>query len=344
MESKIILVRSSDKLIEKDLIGYGWKNVRFDDYENGKDLIKRGFKEKGIKYGRKRKQIELFKNITKGDIIVVSLNKAIAIGIAESEVFYEENTEGVPYSSNRIKVKFFRLKGSSKITRILRQELDTDLEQKLKIRHTIANLGDHRNEIKGIVKRLKEGGSYERSTIFAEKEAKAKTEFVANMQQRLKTGESLGIRAGGAGLEALIKEIFDAKGYTTFIPSKKSKNDKNDHIADTDVVAYKNGELGTKGELILIQAKHHKGTTSNHGIKQLEAVRDYSFGINGAFSEDDYIVKKILITTADKKEEGNTEISIINGSSFSAWLYENMFLLSKKTKQLLGISEIPTLI
>ncbi len=344
MEKNIILVRSAHQLIGMNLIGYGWENIDFSSYDSGKDLIKRGFKEKGINFGRKRKQIEKFRNIKSGDIIVVPMNKAIAIGIATNNRSYiaSENLD-IPYSSNRIEVDFFGK--DSKVINILRSELDMNLEQRLKIRTTIADLNDFKEEILKIVERIQKGEDYEWSTIFAEKEEKAKNDFIKSMLRRMRTGKGLGIRAGGTGLETLIEEIFKAKDYETFIPSKNSKNRKNKLIADVDIVAYKNGEFSTKGELILIQAKHHKGTTSNHGIMQLEAIQEYSFGKYGEFSEDDYTIKKILITTAKKdSDENNSIVYIINGQNFSEWLYNNIYLLSKDTRERLGISEVPTLV
>ena len=340
MEKKIILVRSSQKLIEEDLVGYGWENVKFKEYTDGKDLIKNGFRAKGIDFGRKRKQIERYQNIKNGDIIVVPINKAIAIGIATEEKYHEENS-GVKYSANRIKVNFF--KKDSKVIYISRSDLDTNFEQRLKIRTTIANLNDFEEEVGQIIEQIETGKDYEKSTIFANKEKKAKDKFIKEMLKRMRTGKGLSISAGGSGLEELIKEIFQSKGYNTFIPSKNKKNKKNKHIADVDIVAYRNGELLSKGELILIQAKHHKGTTGNHGVKQLEAIVDYSFG-NIEFSEDDYTVKKILITTAQKENENNNSVHIINGQLFVEWLYDNIHLLSKKTKEQLGISEIPTIV
>jgi len=341
MAKNIILVRSAQELIEKDLVGYGWENVKFENYGDGKDLIKRGFKANGIDIGRKRKQIERYQNIKEGDIVVVPVNRAIAIGIATNNKDYEENST-TPYSANRIIVNFFTKE--SKVIYVLRSALDMNFEQRLKIRTTIANLNDFDEEINQVIEQIKAGKNYKRGTVFANKEKKAKDNFIEEMLKRMRTGKGLGIAAGGSGLEELIKEIFQAKGYEAFIPPKNKKNSKNKHIADVDIVAYKNGELSTKGELILIQAKHHKGTTSDHGVKQLEAMVDYSFGKNGEFSEDDYAVKKILITTAKKDIKNNNSIQIINGQLFVEWLYENIDLLDKKTKEQLGVSEVPTLV
>jgi restriction system protein len=341
MKKNIILVRSTPKLIEDDVIGYGWINVKFKDYGDGKDLINRGFKARKIDFGRKRKQIERFQNIKEGDIVIVPVHKAIAIGIATGDKIYVENPN-VAYSANRIRVKFYR-NDSKKIIYVLRSELENNFEKRLKIRTTIANLNDFRENIERIVSQIENGNDYKRSTIFANKEEEAKNNFIEAMFERMQTGKNLTIDAGGAGLEKLIKEIFEKKGYDTLIPSKNKKSKKESPIADVDVVAYKSGELSTKGELILIQAKHHSGTTNNHGVEQLKAVEDYTFG-EEEFSEDEYTIKKILITTAKIDKQPNSSIHIIDGQMFAEWLYDNLALLSKKTKVQLGISDVPTLI
>jgi restriction system protein len=338
MENNIFLVRSAQKLIEQDLIGYGWEKVNFTKYSDAKELIEHGFD--GIDFGRKRKQIERYYNIKKGDIIIVPVQRAIAIGIATGEKLYETNAE-INYSANRIKVNF--LKKDSKVIYISRSNLETRFQQRLKIRTSIANFNDFRDEVETIIKSINNGENYEKSTIFANKEREAKEKFIEKMLTRMQNSEDITIAAGGAGLEALIREMFESKGYDTFIPPKNKKGENNEHIADADIVAYKNGELWSKGELILIQAKHHKGETSDRGVKQLEAIEDYTFG-NMEFSEDDYVVKKILITTGQKESQNHSQVQIIDGQLFVEWLYDNLALLSKKTKEQLGISEVPTLV
>ena len=340
MEQNIILVRGAQELIKEGWVSYGW-DINFKEYKDGKDLIERGFKAQGKKFGRKRKQIEKFRDIKAGDIIVVPVNKAIVIGVATDEREYVKNPD-IRYSSNRIKVDFY--KKDSKVIYIKRAELDMRLEQRLKIRTSIASLLSFKAEISKIINKIENGEEYSWNTAFIEKEQKAKEDFIDKITKRMSTGKGLGIRAGGIGLETLIKEILCIKGYEAFIPAKNSKSVKNKHIADVDIVAFKNGEFDTKGELLLIQVKHHKGKTNDRGVKQLEEYKDYTFLGNEDFTEDEYTIKKILITTGQKVQNDNENIKIIDGNMFSVWLYENINLLSYKTKTLLGISEVPTLI
>ena len=334
MNNNIILVRSSRKLIKKGLIGYGWKNVNFKNYSSVKDLFDEGFK--GISIGRKRKQIKRFFTLTTGDLVVVPVSGAIAVGIVEGAKEYEPNDE-IPLSANRIKVNFYK-KDNGDILYVPRVEIATNLERRLKIRASIANLEGFSDEIEKIALKLDKNEMYTWDSDMQQKEEDAKENFIKKLEQRLTTEEGMGLSSGGYGLELLIQEIFQAKGYGASIPSKNSRPAGE----DVDIVAVKEGEFDAKGEKYLIQAKHHRGITGRVGLDQLIACKD---------DEDDneYTYKKILMTTAKvsdnlKDEAKKEEIVIVEGEDLARWIYENLELLSKRTLRQLGISEVPFLI
>ena len=90
---------------------------------------------------------------------------------------------------------------------------------------------------------------------------------------------------------------------------------------------------------MLIQVKHHIGTTDSHGIKQLIAFDDR--GYENA--------KKILITTADISEESREmaeshDIQVINGEQLMDIIYQHIRKLSQKFKTQLGIIDIPMMV
>jgi restriction system protein len=330
--SKIILVRSSRVLIEKGYVGYGWKHIEFRKYRTVKKLIESGFKD--THYGRKRKQIQYFYELKKDDIVVVPVSGAIAIGKVEGTKEYEPTTT-LAMSENRVKVDFFRDEDNN-IMYIPREELPTNLARRLKIRTSIANLEDFREEIlikiEGLEK--KEIPSWDSEII--RKEEETKKTFIQKLEERLRTEKGLGLKAGGYGLELLIREIFEVKGFEAIIPAKHARSGEE----DVDIIASKRGEFSSKGERYLIQAKHHRGTTSRKGLDQLIAYED----------EDNhglYFDKKILITTAVvdkslKEEAEKEEILIIEGHELSEWIFENLSLLSSKTIRKLGISFTPS--
>lgn len=334
MNNKIILVRSSRELVKQGLVGYAWEKVDFSQYSITKDLFEKGFKD--INVGRKRKQIKYFFELTEGDIVVVPVSGAIAIGIVKAEKkIYIPNSE-IAFSANRIKVDFFQ--DDKGIVYVPRGEIATNLERRLKIRMSVASLESFRSDIEKIVSKLETKEIYTWNSDMLEKEENAKNNFINELDERLRTEKGLGIAAGGYGLEKLIRDIFEVKGYEAFIPSK------NDRPAgeDVDIVAHKEGEFGSKGEKYLIQVKHHRGNTGRTGLVQLIACKDDE-------ENDEYCYKKILITTAKvadelKKEAELHNIIVVEGRQLSEWLFENLDLLSKVTLLKLGISNTPSLL
>ena len=335
MGNKLILVRSSRELIDDGYVGYGWENVEFQAYNSSKDLLEKGFKGRGVNYGRKKKQIKRFFELEKDDIVVVPVSGAIAIGIVSGEKDYITGSK-IPLSANRVKVDFFRDK-NNKIMYVPRVELVTNFERRLKIRMSIASLEGFREEIEKIISLLSSQEIYTRDSDMQKREENGKENFIKVLEERLRTEKDLGLAAGGYGLEKLIREIFQAKGYEATIPAKNDRPVGE----DVDIVATKEGELRSKGERYLIQAKHHRGTTGREGLDQLIACKDDD--------SDEYFYRKILITTAKvkdelKKEAGENNIIIVEGLQLAEWIFENLSLLSKITQQRLGISEVPLLI
>jgi restriction system protein len=337
MESKIVLVRSSRELIEKGYVGYGWSSVEFRKYTTAKELIEDGFKSNNIPIGRKRKQIILFHSIKKGDIVVVPVGGAIAIGIGTDNRDYEKEPT-IPHSNNRIKVNFFKNK-KGEVLYVPRTELVTNLERRLKIRMSIASLEDFRIEIENIKSDLEQGKIYTWDSEIMKKEEQAKKDFIESLEKRLRTEKGLGISAGGYGLEKLIREIFQAKGYDAHIPAKNNRPAGE----DVDIIATKESEFGLTGEVYLVQSKHHRGSTNMHGLNQLinYDTKDY---------DKDTKIYKVLITTALKVVDGLEDkakdecITVVKGEQLAKWVYDNLSFLSQKTLRKLGISEVPTLI
>ena len=338
MENKIVLVRSSRGLIEKGYVGYGWKAVEFNKYGTAKELIETGFKSNNIPIGRKRKQITLFHSIKEDDIVVVPVGGAIAIGTGTNDPKVYEVDPDIPYSNNRIKVNFFK-NGKGEVLYVPRAELGTDLERRLKIRMSIATLEDFRTEIENIKLDLAQGTIYTWDSAMLKKEEEAKKNFIGGLEKRLRTEKGLGISAGGHGLEKLIKEIFQAKGYDAHIPAKNNRPVGE----DVDIIATKESEFGSIGEVYLVQSKHHRGATNMHGLNQLinYDTKDY---------DDDTKIYKVLITTALKVVDGledkakSENIIVVKGEQLAKWVYDNLSFLSQKTLRKLGISEVHTLI
>jgi len=333
--NKIMLVRSSKDLIKDGLIGYGWKNVDFSQYKTTKELFDVGFK--GIDMGRKKIQIKNYFELKINDIVIVPVGGAIAVGIIEDETKIYDPNSSIPYSSNRIKVNFFKSE-SGQVLYVPRVEIATNLEQRLKIRKSIADLESFRNYIEKIASELQKKEIYTWDSDMQGKIEEAKNNLIKELIVRLRTANGLGLAAGGYGLEKLVREIFEVKGYTASIPAKNSRPVGE----DVDVIAQKEGEFGSKGEKYLVQVKHHQGTTGGTGLDQLIACKDDE-------EDDEYYYKKILITTAkvndDLKEKADLKsIIIVEGDQLAEIVYDMLDILPKETLLKLGISTIPSLI
>jgi restriction system protein len=155
--------------------------------------------------------------------------------------------------------------------------------------------------------------------------------FTEELLNRLQSGK-VGIQAGGYGLEKLIKELLRIEGYEATIQAKNQTSG----IADIDIKATKQNNVTGKEEILLIQVKHHHGTTGTTGVEQLIASTE---------TED-----KILITTANSLDTAAIKLAVDNsiivrdGGKLVDWIYENIEQLSNETREQLGVAIIPVLI
>ena len=88
-DRKYYLVRTEKDLVEKSIVGIGWRDFKFSDYSDTEKLIKDI--DKGCGIGRAGNQIRRFIGIAKGDIIIVPLPLCVVIGEAEEGLFYDKN-------------------------------------------------------------------------------------------------------------------------------------------------------------------------------------------------------------------------------------------------------------
>ena len=164
-----------------------------------------------------------------------------------------------------------------------------------------------------------------------EREAKNEKDFKAELLKRLKSGKGIAMESGGYGLEKLIQEILVIKGYAAKIQPKKGITG----IADADIIATRETVLGLDEESLYIQVKHHRGETSQHGIKQIDA-----YDISGVSKKN---LHKILITTGTvsgvvKEEADKLDIMIIEGEELVDLIYDNIEQLAVSTQRKLGVS------
>ena len=328
-KAKIILVRSPRALIKDSLIGYGWK-VDFTAYESAKDLIKNGFAE--VNYGKRKKQISTYFNLKEGDIVVVPVSKAIAIGKVVGTKSFEPNS-GIPMSQNRITVRFYSdANGNAFIPRSL---LSTKFQTRLKIKMSVANLSEFFDEISAHIEALKQGQIRTLENAYSEKLEQEEIDFKSKLLRRIRTGKDIAIEAGGYGLEKLVLELLTIHGYSAKIQAKNQSSG----IDDVDIIAEKSNDFTGKNEFLFVQVKHHKGKTDIKGIKQLAEHK----------VEGDVDYKKLLITSASLDEntklyaEENSVLTM-EGEALVELITNNIDKLSEDTKIRLGITVRPYLV
>ena len=207
---KIVLVRSPRELIENGQIGYGWAGLRFSDYKTIDDLLGEGIKNSGCKLGRKTKQIKRYFGLEKGDLGIVPVSGASAIAVVDGEKTYKKDA-AVKYGENRIKVTYLSDKNGNVF--IPRKCLTTDFQSRLKIRMSVANLGEFSDEVDRHVEALKNGEIHTWKKETEKREAEALLCFKNKLLDRIRKGEKVGLQAGGYGLEQLIQELLEIEGY-----------------------------------------------------------------------------------------------------------------------------------
>lgn len=327
---KVIMIRSPISVLEQDYIGYGWTKVDFSKYENAADVITKINEEYTNGIGRHSNSIKRFFNLVSGDIIVVPLSKAIAIGIVNGKKSFDQDL-GKVKACNLISVNFFRT-NDGHILRIPRKSLTQGFESRLKIRKSNTNLNDFKEEITRIINSIESNGAYKQETYLLEKISEAEQKFKKDLLASITSGTTW-LSAGGNGLEQLVKELLIIEGYTAAIQPKNQSSG----ISDVDIIANRIDRFSESN--LLIQVKHHSNISGSHGLKQLIAFDDF----------EDMEYQKWFITTADMTDSSmnfasQNNIRVMVGPDFVDWVYENISDLPYGTKQQLGIIEIPLLL
>lgn len=259
----ILMVRCSLRAVNEGYVGYGWSKVDFSQYQDTKALFE-AFKQHypdGV--GRREKSIKRFFNLKEGDIVVVPSGKQVSIGVVKGEKAFKP--EWANRACNLVSVEFYKVGGL--ILKIDRDQLNQQLGSRLKLRSAIANLNEFESEISRVIDSIKKTGEvYRHSSYFSEQIELAEQKFRKELLQSICKGTTW-LKPGGMGLENLIKEMLELNGYTAKIKSKKQSPD----ISDIDIEAEKVERFSET--YLLIQAKHHRGETNGHGLKQLIAYK-----------------------------------------------------------------------
>ncbi len=275
---------------------------------------------------KKLNEVVMFHRMNDDDRIIVPYNSYIILGIVQSERIYDGSADDADLCNQR-KVQFFK-QSDGQLKTIPRDDLSEGLQRRLRVRgRTISDLEEFRGEI---------------DTLFSVEEIPAwelqqheLRERIINEQKngllKILQGGNTHLRAGGEGLEELVKELFECEGYNA---EKLAKN-RFPQGADADVLAVRSDRFHESK--VLVQVKHHSGYTGEEGLKQLEAIRKL----------DEYDGEKlVLITSGGISEEvkdyaTERDIAVFDGEKLVDWIFDNLEKLKADTKRRLCIDNLP---
>ncbi|CAM4353215.1 restriction endonuclease [Pseudoalteromonas ostreae] len=323
----IVLVRGPEDLAEQSLAGYGWREINLSQFNSFTEIDKY-IKDKEIDIGRQRNQIKRFFDIAEGDIVIVPVYRAILVGIATGDKSFAEK----PWNgANRVSVNFFKKAGGS-VVKIPRYELTEGLQSRLKIRMSIANLNEFKDEIIGYVDKLQRNLEIRFDSEFQIRVESELKSIERGLLDRLITGKSR-LEAGGYGLEKLIAELLEIDGYQAHVMPKNQTKDQ----SDIDIRAEKSDDF-SGANIVYIQCKHHSGITSNWGVDQLIE-----------FEKETPNVSLWLITTGMVSDEvkayaSEHGVSVMEGDLLAAKIISQVDKLAAATKEKLGLSILPKLL
>lgn len=332
-DRKYYLVRTIQELVEKSTIGVGWSDFDFSspEYADVEVLVNAIDKDYGI--GRRGNQVRRFRQIKKGDVIIVPLPWCVAIGVADDGLFFDNNYYSKD-KANQKRVKF-DFDENKRLKTINRTEFSEGFQRRLRVQGmTVNDISEFKGEIDRALLNQKEGKTFSWSNSVREMLDKQKIHFKKGLFKNIQNGQT-NLQAGGIGLEHLVKELLIIEGYDAEVSSKRAFPS----FADADVIASKVDRFDSTE--LLIQVKHHRGMSDDWGIRQLEEIR------NLALKEyADY--RLVLITSAEildeiKKYANEKDILTIDGHELVDWIYDNIDELDENTKTKLGICEVPTL-
>lgn len=322
------MVRSPESLIKENKIGYGWKQINFANHVNADSLIKEIIQKNGS-IGRMTNQVKNYFNLKQDDIVIVPLGKRIAIATVVGEKFFDPLFTG-GHGANQISVEFF--KKDNKVILIPRAALKQNLESRLKLRTTIGDLSRFSDEIEHLIQNLNNYGHFEVNNSFQVKADFYEQEFKKELLEAICKGHTR-LKAGGRGLEELVKELLEIEGYSQVdILDKKN----GEGIADVDIQATSENNPFLKD--IIIQIKHHNGETSKHAINQL-----ITYETEATSNAYKWVITTGHISDESKLYAEENQINIMEGEQFVDWIYTNLDKLKRTTKESLGIVDVPKL-
>ena len=315
---------------EQNVVAVGWSEVNFSSYEDIEKLVgavKTEYYSDGKTasqvVGKKLNEVRRFKEMRTGGYLVIPYRGAIRLALLREGERYDKAAQALDLCNQRL-VDY--LKSGQDYLSVPRSNLSEGLQRRLRVRGTtISDLSEFDMEIEQLFK--------DPNTSWLSQFTKAENKRMVTWQDRLLKNIRNGrtnLKAGGRGLEELIKCLLDLEGYKAQILSKRRFKD----LGDADIEANRSDLFGE--QRLLVQVKHHSGQSDAWGAQQLAAILETE---KEAFAE--HIL--VLVTTADASSElaqfcQQRDIKLINGVELVKWIYEHIDEVPLECRASLGIS------
>lgn len=330
---RAMLSREEDFRIffDHNVVAVGWSEVDFSKFSDTDALREEVRKEYFSSSDRAAQviskqlnEVRRFKEIKKGDYIVIPYYSYVALAVAEEGELYETAAyEQDLANQHRVTYRY----RDGKILTVPRNELSEGLQRRLRVRgNTVSDL----YEFKGEIERLFERRSYSYSEEMQALERREMKRLKEHLLKNIQTGNT-NLQTGGIGLEHLVCELMQCEGYKAQVLDKRTFGAK----ADADVLAVRDDAF--QSVRILVQVKHHQGTSSRSGIDQIiEALKDKRY-------EDcqGYFITSAVLTPEDAEYARQHDIGVMDGEDLMDLLVSQLGALSETTRRQLGVLPIP---
>lgn len=252
----------------------------------------------------------------------------VCLATATSEEVYDESSHEHDLSNQR-RVLYLRGADGNELN-VSREQLTEGLQRRLRVPGmAVADLYEFHEEIEKLFNEPTPGWS----SRFQREVSQAERDFKEKLLQKIRSGQT-NLKAGGVGLETVVKELLQLDGYEAEVLSKRTFPG----FADADIRAVR-GDRCAEVKL-LVQVKHHAGQTDTWGAEQLTEIDKQM--PKGEFS--DY--RLVLCTSGDAGKElqemcEKQGIVLITGLDLVEWISQLLSRLKHDTRMKLGISNVP---
>lgn len=321
---------------DKGVVAVGWSAIDFTAYpipDSVAAAVEAHYYPPGTEVaatvrGKKLAEVQRFKSMRPGDRVLVPYSSSIRLATAKGQQRHEVD-DGKRFDlANQREVEYVRGSDGTPVT-IPRTALSEGLQRRLRVRGTtVSDLVEFAEEIEQLFN-VDGGGWSTRVHHATEEQAKRfKSELLSNIH-----GGRTNLKAGGRGLEELVRDLLGVEGYEARIPSKRAF----DGFGDADVIAIRADRF--EESKLLVQVKHHRGTSDSYGAEQLlQIIRDRPE------EYEDY--QLVFVTTAAASPElaaicEQRGVMLVPGSELIDWVFESLEDLPPEWRTVLGISRVP---